>query len=161
MIELLIIPIFAALNRVRGGGFYGDLLPSRALFWVAPVITLFALAMLPWQDALIFGAGYLAWAFYAWGRWFDLNNMPELERPIKPLERRIEAISSGNDYIAFSIRMAFAAPFLAYFSIGLAVVFPFICTTLYAAAWRLWKQDPIPKAEMMVGALWGVILISI
>jgi hypothetical protein len=161
MIELLIIPIFAALNRVRGGGFYGDLLPSRSLFWVAPIITLFAMMMLPWLDALIFGAGYFIWAVFEWGRWFDLNNMPELERAKKPLERIIDSMSFGDDYIAMTIRMAFATPFLAYLSITAGLLFPFIATALYAVGWRFWRKDPNPKNEVMVGALWGVVLLSI
>ena len=47
----------ALLNRVRGGGLYGDKLPGRALLWVAPVIGGLALIFHPWPIALAFGVG--------------------------------------------------------------------------------------------------------
>lgn len=161
MIELLILPLFAFLNRLRGGGFFASKLPSRPLYWVAVCVLCSSIAVLPYQDAFVFTLAYFVWGVYAWGRWFDLGNMPELTRPIKPLERVIERISFGSDYIAFGARMAFASPFLAYFGLVYVLLFPLACVVIYEVSWRLWCDNPIPKAELIIGVLWGSMLLRL
>lgn len=172
MLTIITILFCAFLNRLRGGGWFAPKLPARKLFWVAPCIGAIACAWLPWRDAALFGVAYLAWAWPAWGRWYDLGHKPELERERGAFERVVEAVSFGNDHAAFTLRMAIVCPFLAYFWWPLAIIFPFACTAIYELAWRLWPDTddddenlwvgrPITKAEMMTGALWGAFLISI
>ncbi len=159
MFEFLFIPLFAFLNRLRGGGWFASKLPSRPLYWVTLCVFCIACIVLNGQHALVFTASYFSWGVYAWGRWFDLGNMPELTRPIKPLEKIIERLSFDSDYTALTIRMAFASPFLAYLDWKLAVLFPFICVSIYAGAWAFWRDNPIPKAELAIGAVWGGMLL--
>jgi hypothetical protein len=87
--------------------------------------------------------------------------VPDLARARKPLEVGIEAVSFGSDTVAMFFRMFLAVPFLAYFSLIIGFAFPFIAVGLYALGWRLWPDNPNPKNEIMVGALWGGILLAI
>lgn len=161
MIQLLIIPAFAFLNRLRGGGWFEDKLPSRALFWVAPIIGGIACCILPWRDGVFFGVTYLAWGWLSWGHWFDLGRKPPLTRAKTHFEQAVERISFDSDHIALFWRMCIASPFLAYFWWVYALIFPFACVAIYEASWRLWPDNPIPKAELLTGALWGAFLLAI
>ncbi len=160
METVLTLLLSAFLNRLRGGGWFADALPSRALFWVTGAFFGLAVVWFSLADAFVFALAYLVWGFLAWGRWFDLNHMPELTRAPNAFERTVNAVSGGNDYIALTIRMAIASPVLAWFSVVLAVVFPFLVVGIYHFCWKVWPNNPIPKAELIVGLLWGLILVS-
>ena len=161
MIELLIPPVFAFLNRLRGGGWFADRLPFKKLFWVAPIIGGIACSVLPWRDGVFFGVSYLAWGWLSWGHWFDLGRMATLPRSKTQFEQAIESISFGSDHVAFFWRMCIASPFLSYFGWVYALIFPLACVAIYEASWRVWRDNPIPKAELITGILWGMFLLSI
>ena len=140
MIELSIIITFAFLNRLCGGGWFADKLPSRVLFWVAPIIGGIACCVLPWRDGVLFGAAYLVWRWLSWGHWFDLGRKPPLVRAKTQFEQIIESMSFGSDHVALFWRMCIGSPLLAYFGWVYALIFPFACVAIYEVAWRIWPD---------------------
>lgn len=154
---MLLIPACAALNRLRGLEF--EWVPGRHLYYVAPVIALLAYAA--GAEALtagLWGFAYLVWGSGPWGRWFDLGRMPELERPQSTVEWIIYAAAFENDHAAMLIRHSFPAPILLFIWPPWAIVFPFTVVALYEAAWTFFPDNPIWRAELAVGALWGFMI---
>src|SRR5579859_274324 len=86
--QIGIVLAFAAINRIRGGGY----LPIDGKYAMTPVVMLLAYALgipsifhftqyFPYQiirvsDAVLFGACWLAWATPAWGEWMAVGYAP-------------------------------------------------------------------------------------
>ena len=173
MIWTVVILLMGILNRVRGGGLYGHLIPFKALYAVAPCVGLVALlAGHPWTVSLTFAIAYLLWALPAWGRWFDLGYLPDNygrdpDHYADPLERWIDK-RSGDDLEAMILRhgiMGSLAMFLVFivalnpFYLVLVPVLPWLIVNSYVMAWRHAEPDmAIPAAEILTGMSWGVVI---
>lgn len=150
----------AILNRMRGDDrWMPSWLPGRALYYVAPLVGVIAwlFTSSPIAGAYI-AACYLLWGLPPWGHWIDLGRKPALEREPSAFERAINAASGGDDHVALFIRHCLALP------VALvcwpAVVAPLLFTAAYEIGWRTTKAYPIVVAELIVGALWGLIIIG-
>jgi hypothetical protein len=157
ILKLLILPLCALLNRVRGTDWLNRLgLPGHARLYVSPAIAALAWAAhsSPWLGAI-----YLVWSWPPWGRWFDLGRLPEgYAHPVPDaFERAIEACSFGSDYVALLIRHSLALP-VAYFVWPWGLLFPPLAVGAYELGWRVTPQAPILTAELLVGVLWGGLI---
>lgn len=153
----------ALLNRVRGGGFCGDRLPGRAVFWVAPAVGVLALPVSPWPVALAWSVGFLLWGLPAWG--FTLSRLGGYVPDRQP--DAFEAALSGlPPIVAVALRMALVAPAIVAVSwlIGdwrflLALpAFVAAVTTIYAVLFRTLGSHDWQRAELATGACWGVMI---
>lgn len=170
----LLILIAAALNRARGDASWMPAwLPGRALYYVAAGIALASLLFYEPRIALAWGLAYLAWGAPAWGRWFDLERLPDgwSRDGVEPstFEQWIIDLSGGRDHIAMFLRHLFVVPGLVLVSFGLwswwplvfAVPFAGLALGAYELGWRLTPKQPIRTAELITGALWGVLIVGV
>lgn len=165
MIEAAIIFAAALLNRVRGGGFGGQYLPGRALFWVAPAIAALAGAVNPWPVAVAFGLGYLAWGMPSWGHILARLGGYRPDREASWLERTFEGIWPR---LAVFLRMMFVLPGIAaiawliggWWFLLAAPAFAAAATLIYAALFRPIGPHDWMRAEVATGGLWGLLILS-
>lgn len=165
---VMLIAVFALLNRMRGDDEWMGPLPGRALYYVSILVGLLSYSLHSWQISLTFGLTYLFWGVFAWGRWFDLGRLPDnwnREGQEPSLSERFVQALSWNDHSAMVVRHYFAAPgLLAIWWLGgdvlwAALTFGVIVMLLYELAWRVRPQSPIIIAELMTGAFWGLIVV--
>ncbi|WP_029031538.1 hypothetical protein [Salinarimonas rosea] len=179
----LVVLAVAVLNRVSGGGVeaLGDP-PGRRLWYVSGVLALLAAVHLrrfrPWREALTLAGwlagSYLVWRTFEWGTIFDLGRLPS-EEPRSPFGDLFFVF--GSDAANLWVRMAvalvpgvIAGAWLARRRIlgrslrALLLGWLALATALflaYRSAWRLTEQVPILHAELIAGAAWGVVLLSL
>jgi hypothetical protein len=169
---LIIIPLMGWLNRVRGGGLGGQYIPFKALYAVTPIVGLLALlAGHPVYVSLSFAIAYLIWALPAWGRWFDLGNLPDDygREPGKYsgfLERWIDEATT-DDLQAMLVRhglmltlgITFVAA-VAYnpFYLLFIIIMPWLILNAYIAGWKYSPSNPIGPAEVLTGLSWGLFI---
>lgn len=161
MIEALFVAALAVLNRVRGGGFGAEHLPGHPRFYVAPAVALLSLLVVPWPAAILAGVCYLAWSMLPWGRWFDLGRLAT-DPPRRPsqFENGIELLFD-TDLQRFTARNLVAFLPAAILLTPFAAPAAFVQTLLYEVAWRLSPSAPIRLAEILTGALWGVLILMV
>lgn len=165
MIESVIVFAAALLNRVRGGGFGGQYLPGRALFWVAPAMAALAWTVNPWPVAVAFGLCYLAWGLPSWGHILARLGGYTPDREASWLERTFEGIWPR---LAAFLRMLFVLPGVAAVAwlVGdwrfmlAAPVFAAAATAIYIALFRTLGPHDWMRAEVATGALWGLLIIA-
>lgn len=156
----------ALLNRVRGGGFGGDKLPGRALLWVAPVIGLLAWSIHPWPVALAFAGGYLFWGLWSWGH--CLAGLGGYTPPRSPSTLEAALALCGPPLVQTFLRMLFVLPGVAVVAwlIGdwrfllAAPAFAAAATAAYAGLFRPLGPMDWARAEVAVGACWGILILS-
>lgn len=192
MLTMLIAVLLALLNRVRGDDRWmrgarihpqqelgPKLIPGRPIFFVAPLYALLASAVMPSAlAALSFGAAFLFWGLFAWGRWFDLGRMPDnfAREGVEPdpFESFIDMISFGSDHVALFFRhylmilpglliLGFALDNvnLAYLSLPFAVA----AVLAYELGWQAKERideefNPILIGEVLTGLLWAALLFT-
>ena len=131
ILSLLIIPLYGILNRVRGGGFYGHLLPGHPRVWISVFTICLSLFFLPIYQAAFLGACFFLWSLLPWGRWYSLGNMPR-EASGNPdffekiIEKSVDSLTTNrelSDNICFFIRnLICLIPLLIFYTIpGLIV----------------------------------------
>lgn len=154
----LSVPLFAILNRVRGGGFGGHNLPGHPRFYVSAAIAGWAFLFVSWPKALAFGICYLLWSMLPWGRWYDLGRLPSdfIKREPDWFEKLINKVTD-NDHVAFTIRNTIAIlPAIIFISPWFAIL-PVAQTACYELGWRFRSNEPIQAAEIATGAVWGLL----
>lgn len=164
-VGLFLVAACAVLNRVRGGGFCGDALPGRALFWVAPVVGLLAWTVHPWTVSLAFAAGYLFWGLFSWGYTMAMLGGHYPDRPMSGLEL---FLAGFGPYLGAVVRMLFVLPGVAAVSYLLsapsfllsAPVFALVSTEIYRQLFVSDDNDDWQNAEIATGALWGLLILS-
>lgn len=175
---LALILLMGMLNRIRGGGLIiGTIIKEKwhikPLFLVAPVVPL--LALLGGHTvitAVSLGLAYLTWALPAWGRWFDLNTLPdnygrEEGKYADPLEGWIDHVAD-DDYMAMWLRHGI--------TLGVVLILMTIIAQnpLYLVAWpmatagivyaydlgvrQIGTRFNIAIAEFLTGIIWGVLV---
>lgn len=171
MLAAFILIMTAALNRIRGDR---SLLPTwaqgRALWYVSPAIGLVAFTRVGALTAGAVAIAYLIWAAPAWGRWYDLGRLPALtDRKPDAFEAGIEFLAGDRDHAALWLRFAVTlAPGLAV--VGLSIGEPAVALAalpmavlmlaVYEASWRFAGWYAIPVAELLAGAVWGLLILS-
>lgn len=183
MPDLLVVPLAAVLNRVRGGGFGMDRLPGRGCHWASaglfPVLLLLGTG---WLLAAAWAVGFLVWATPAWGRWMDLDRNSPSADPPDLFERVIEWLAERTplpiarlfgltfDHAALWLRHLLVLPGLGAVAwvTGLAwlpwatPMFAALVVGAYELARRQTVMRALPLAEYLTGALWGgLILLSL
>lgn len=165
---LLLLPLAALLNRIRGGGMsnFTDRLPGRALYYVSFFFGAFAFLLThSWLFAIIIGLGFGIAMAPGWGLWFLFDDKDHSDDPRSKqwLNRFINWASNGNPFGAMFLRMAlFVWPmyvalmvfgFISSFSM---VLFMFGFCLLFASCYaiRAYFELHNQYAEFMVGALW-------
>jgi hypothetical protein len=172
MIYVLVIAACAVINRLAGGGWPVTIAqgtPWRFAFGriqCAAAIGLVALALHPWPVALAFGAGFLFWRLFGWGHLISLGRKSgATARPATGVDKIL--VESIGPHWGLFARMLFVLPGLiavAYLMGNAALpllTIPF--AALAAGAYEIWwriKPDPIGPAEMSVGVLWGILIVS-
>lgn len=165
-LSIIIILAAAVLNRVRGGGFYGDKLPGRALFYVAPVIGLLALALHSQLIAVTVFLGYFLWAAFSWGATLGRIGGFTPDRKIDGLE---ELLSKLPPSVAVFVRMMFVLPMVAVIAFILgnpwfllaAPIFAGLSVIVYRILFRPISDYDWMRSEIAVGGLWGLLIVSI
>jgi hypothetical protein len=151
-----------ALNRVRGGGLYGDRLPGHPRFYVAPAVALLYWPLAGGPNAVAAGVGFLVWSWLPWGRWYDLGRIPEgymgAIRPPSAFERWVNGIAP-NDYLAFTLRNVLGLLLAAILLHPAVLLLAGVQLAAYEAGWRLWPATPISLGEGLTGMGWGVALV--
>lgn len=170
MVSLLLIPAFAIVNHIRGGGgLFGarvvaalQRIPGNGDITAAPFVALLAwLAGFSALSAPLFALCWLAWSTPAWGFLQGLGRGPG------PTDRE------PSWYEALFIRWSFGSPHLAFayrttlFLIPTALCFgwPWILlgplqVAAYEVGWRLRPGGGIAIGELITGALWGAFLFG-
>lgn len=170
MVSLLLIPVFAIINHVRGGG---GLFGARVVAWLkripgngdataAPFVALLAwLTGFSGLSALLYAGCWLCWSTPAQGFLQGLGRGPG------PIDVRApswyEALfirwSYGNPYLAFSYRTTlFLIPMAFCFGWPWILLGP-LQVVAYEIGWRL-RQPGIAIGELITGALWGAFLLG-
>lgn len=165
---VMIVLACAVLNRIRGGGFYGELLPGHPRYWVSPVLGLVNWIIAPWPVAASMAFAYLIWSIPPWGRWYDLNRVTTtwITRDYSSYERVIERLSGKDDYLSFYLRhlsamigivlLAYLTTWWWYITIP---VLPLLIVCAYDVAWRISDHYAITIGEMLTGAAWGIMIV--
>lgn len=162
-----VIVACAVLNRLRGDDSWKPIwLRGRALFYVAPAIGLLALTMQPWPVALAFAAGYAFWAAWSWGLILMRVGGHRPDRPPDVVQAALLALP-GSLAPVFA-RMMFILPM----TIAVACLtgrpeywlaapaFAALATIAYHALFRPLAAYDWLRAELVIGALWGVLIIG-
>ncbi len=166
MLAVFIIIAAAFLNRVRGGGFGGDKLPGRALFWVAPAMGALALTVAPWPVALALALGYAFWGLFSWGHILAALGGVTPGRAATRLESWLLVLGPVP---ACYIRMLFVLPGIAAIALLKDQLLLVLAAPLFAALAvmichalldRLRPMDWM-RAEIGIGTLWGLVIILI
>jgi len=182
MIQALIIALSTIINRLSGddrwmrAGFHeqgAKWLAGRPLPYTSLLMALLALPIHAAEVAPAFGLSYFLWRVLAWGRWFDLGRMPDGFNRVgiepEPYAKIIIKLSGGSDHLALFLRHLMVVPglvlvgwLLSDWWTGLVAgpVFALALTLAYEAGWRLSSKNPIMTAELICGALWGLLIVS-
>ena len=158
MIDALLIPALAVLNRVRGGGFWADRLPGHPRFYVAPAIAVLCLPVMPWLKAVEAGACYLVWSFLPWGHLMCLGKFIP-PRPMSPIESSCLEVVKGDYLVALMLLHLIGLLPMAFLVSPLAFLAPIPIGLSYALGWSVTPATAIRTAEILVGAVWGVLLL--
>jgi hypothetical protein len=174
-LSALVVAFCAALNRVRGDdrwmrvSFRHDAakrFPGRTLFYVAPAVGAVALIVQPWPIALAFAAGYAFWSVWGWGHILLRVGGQRPDRSPDFVEAAL-LMFPGSIMPVFA-RMLFALPAtiaVAWLSgrpdfwIG-APAFAAVSTVAYHVLFRPIGASDWLRAELAIGALWGVLIVS-
>lgn len=174
---MFMLPIFTGLvitavaNRIRGGGF--GIMKFRLGIAAGLMFAVAVLARLDWPSALAITAAYVFWdSIGPWGRWLTMNNHPRsISGDPSRFEKIIEGIAGDSDFIAMTIRMyvgilgfCVAAFFFEPPALWMAFFAPVMMSLSYWGSWKLMplsggNDAQIHVAEMMVGVIWGCLIL--
>lgn len=163
---ILVLALSAGLNRARGDArWMPSWLKGRALWYVAPVLGLVVLLAQPWPVALAFAAGYLFWAVFGWGHVLMRVSGGRPDRSPNVVEGAL-LLLPGSILPVFA-RMLFILPGVIAVA-GLTgrpefwlagVSFAGLATISYHILFRPLQPLDWLRAELIVGALWGVLIL--
>lgn len=158
MIDAVLVPVFACLNRLRGGGLGARHLPGHPRFYAAGLAGLAALPFVGAIDAACVAVSYLAWAWLPWGRWFDLGRLPlyYVRRTETPFEKLIGRLP--NDHARFTARNLIGLVPAAVLLSPLFLLIAPLQTAAYEAGWRTTPKTPTVTGEWITGILWGLFV---
>ena len=172
MINTLIIIAAAILNRLRGDDtlFKKAGLRGRSLYYVSLIMGLLAGMVYTPIVGVVIAIGYLLWGVGPWGRWFDLHRMDHLPRkPPSIFERVLEVVFFKSDHLCLFVRHLAILPifiYLYYVTGNMMIlfgsgIFALWVVAAYEISWRITKKYAIPLAEVLTGALCGLIIILV
>jgi len=171
IIEAVIIAASGAVNRFRGSGLVEGFGKGGAAIMFGGLALWLFWPNWPWAVAA--GICYLFWAIWGWGRWFDLERLPEdwnrTDGDISTFDMIINTLGLGNDYLALFIRHAWgmvpAGLLLGWFCgpawLQVIPAFAVAAVGCYEIGWRITDKRPIEVAEVLVGLVWGILLVSV
>jgi hypothetical protein len=154
----------ALINAVRGGHFGGALLPGHPRYWMTAAVFALAFAVLPLTHAALFAAGFLLWSLPPWGHLIGLGRYAP-DRPPSRLEEVLLWCSAGCVHGALWVRhwlilpMVFAVSWSPW-ALVLAPAIAMFIVLAYELGWRLTPSAPIRTAEVIAGAVLGLLLAS-
>lgn len=163
---LLVLVLSAGLNRARGDARWMPAwLPGRALWYVAPAIGLIALLVQPWPVALAFAAGYLVWAVFGWGHVLMRIGGKKPDRSPDVVEAALLALPGS--ILPLFARMLFVLPgalAIAWLTVRpefwlAGVSFAALATIACHVLFRPIGAHDWLRAELVIGALWGGLIL--
>ena len=166
LIATLVVALCAGLNRARGDArWMPSWLPGRALWYVVPAIGLAALLAQPWLVALAFAGGYLFWAVFGWGHVLMRAGGQQPDRSPDVVEAAL--LMLPGSILPIFVRMLFILPgviAIAWLTgrpeFWLAgVSFAAVATVAYHVLFRPLQPLDWLRAELVIGALWGVLIL--
>lgn len=164
---LFVIAACAILNRVRGDASWKPAwLPGRTLFYVAPAIAGVGLLVQPWPVALALAAGYALWAGPGWGHVLMRVGGRRPDRSPDMVETAL--LTLPGSLLPVFARLMFILP------TTLAVAwlkgrpefwlaapsFAVIATIAYHTLFRPIGTYDWLRAELVIGALWGLLIVG-
>lgn len=167
MTGLAVLIACALLNRLRGDASWKPVrLPGRTLIYVAPAIGAVALLAQPWPVALAFAAAYAFWAVWGWGHVLTRVGGRRPDRSPDLVESALLALP-GSLLPVFA-RMLFALPgvLVVAWLLGrpefwlAAPAFAAVASIAYHVLFRPLQLLDWLRAEFVIGALWGVMIIG-
>ncbi len=167
LVSVLVVLACGAINRLRGDeAWKPSWMPGRALIYASPAIAAVSLAVQPWPIAIAFGAGYVFWAVWGWG--FVLMRVGGRRPARNPdVVERCLLVLPGSIAPVFA-RMLFVLPAAitvawltgrAEFWLA-APAFSAIATVAYHALFQPIGRLDWLRAEVVCGALWGVMICT-
>jgi hypothetical protein len=166
VLPLIVIPLMAVLNRLRGGGWWAVHLPGHPRWYViAAVLGLAIWRLDDYIAAAMFAAAYGVWSLLPWGHLYSFGRwMPP--RPASHLERALLELTRYHYWAAMVLLHGIGAAFLAPLiwwewpgpELSATVLLPVLITAVHEIAWSADEAHAIPRADLATGALWGVYL---
>jgi len=179
---LVIVPVMAFANRVRGG-LFGDA-PVRWLFIVSAVMAAGLGVVYGWGVGAAWGVAFTLWGLRGWGRWYDLGRLPEgYARPgpaapwsfewcIEHLAEPLPLLGGGlhKDHWCLILRHLLIVPALCIPAYTVGPVWIWLTggmaagliVTGYEVGWQLYERgytrEPTGIGEWLAGAVWGVLI---
>ena len=158
MLDLLLVPLMALINRARGGGLYAEHLPGHPRYYMTVVVAAVTFPFVGPIDAVVVALSWLAWAMLPWGRWYDLDRLPADFKKSEPNQFELLINRLPNDHLRFTTRNLIAllpaAVMISPFMLALALV----QTLAYEIGWRTTPKTPTVTGEWITGAAWGAFL---
>lgn len=162
---LTVVVLCALINRVRGGGFDGGELPGRAIYWMPFALGAVAFLLVPPIFAVCLALGYFIWGAPAWGHVLARLGDYAPNRPPAKLEKLLMRLP-GKFLPAFA-RMLFVTPAVVAVAVLagqpwlvlMAPIFAYSATETYRVLFRPLGFYDWTRAELITGALWGVMIV--
>jgi hypothetical protein len=157
-----------ALNRLRGHGISGSrIYASIGMGLLAGVL------FFDWRPGVAAALAFLFWGAFSWGRWFDLERMPDGWNrdpdEMSTFDMLIEKVSFGSDYVAMFVRHAFgilpAGVLLGWWCgwewLAVIPLFGALVVLCYEIGWQVSDTWAIEIAEVLTGIVWGGLLLAV
>lgn len=149
---LILIPLFAALNRLAGDGatFRRLHLPGRPLWYATALALLVAGPWVGWGYAALCALSFATWRTLGWYNAID-GGTTDGQRA------RDFWVMTGRGFTLFPVFYAspFATALLAPTAFAIAIVYDVTANYLRKG------KDPIPCAEVLAGAVLGLVFAFI
>ena len=162
--DIWVAPFFALAAVLLGMHVAAGVAGIPALSW--PAWLTFAAGWPSWATeavtGLLFALCWLSWSTPAWGHLYRLGFLPPpTDRPPSWYEALFIAVSGGNLFIAFGLRMTvFLIPMALFFGWPWILLGP-LMVGAYTVGWRIAPAGGIPYAELLTGALWGLGMVAL
>jgi hypothetical protein len=160
--------VAAGLNRLRGHGISGSRVYASIGMGILAGILFF-----DWPPALAVATAFLFWAAFSWGRWFDLERMPDGWNrdpdELSTFDMLVEKVSFGSDHMALFVRHVVGilplGVLLGYWCgwewLAVIPVFAALVVAAYEIAWQVSETWAIEIAEVLTGLVWGALLLAV
>ncbi|WP_336812209.1 hypothetical protein [Bosea sp. MMO-172] len=167
MTGAFVILACAMLNRLRGDdSWMPSWLRGRALFYVAPAIGAVAWLVQPWPVALAFALGFALWAGPGWGHILMRVGGRRPDRSPDVMEAALLALPGSLAPVfarmMFILPTAIAVAWLTgrpEFWLA-APAFAAVATVVYHTLFRPLAAYDWLRAELVLGALWGILIVG-
>lgn len=156
--SIMVIIMMSIINRIRGGGLWGDRLPGHPRFWCAPVVFLLAVWWLPdWKFAAWFALAWFGWSLHSWGNSYMLGRPRFDGEPVGSMWEGL--IDLGVIGLVAGLLICLLTPWALLLTVAMPASYYIGWVAFDLWPERLKAQTAI--AETLMGAAWGAVLVAI